>query len=282
MRQFTTINLYYENTIDLFIGAELPRILESCHSNMTAFFFVRYQDQVGKHLRLRVKFNDRAALGKLISCLDQTIDSGKYNLLQHKTEKYEPEILRYGGTVLLKKIEIFFEVHSRIVISLFAKGNLDILTTAFICNLLALKIFCRGIDDIVLMAKIAFDLWKGIALQRLNEEDLLALYGRKRVEQQTTLNSIINYVMESSTYSESWINRLSGATKCIEKTISSSPLENNIRITYNNYYSSPKLGLVDSLIHMNNNRLGLNNMDESYIYYLIYASLTDGRERDKN
>ncbi|HES7786106.1 TPA: thiopeptide-type bacteriocin biosynthesis protein [Streptococcus pyogenes] len=82
------------------------------------FFYVRYTDERGKHLRVRIKFkNSETAVNNIImltNALNEMETQGLFN--GYELCIYEREVNRYGGIDLIKIIEKFFIEDSKYII----------------------------------------------------------------------------------------------------------------------------------------------------------------------
>jgi thiopeptide-type bacteriocin biosynthesis protein len=95
------------DAIDYLIARTVPRALERCASDL--WFFVRYLDTRGLHLRLRIRTGDtgRTAwvqklvdplLGDCVAALNQTATSGTPGKSGIDLDRYEPETENFGAT----------------------------------------------------------------------------------------------------------------------------------------------------------------------------------------
>lgn len=97
---------------------ELPELLQSL--TIQRFFFLRYNDNEGPHLRIRIQFSDMesafAQFTPLYRWLQQLEERGIINRVVFDT--YERENNRYGGSELICSAEKIFCADSAYVISL--------------------------------------------------------------------------------------------------------------------------------------------------------------------
>lgn len=97
------------------ISEKIPDLLKSliCKEH----FFIRYSDNEGGHLRVRLKFkNERTAFDKLPSLVNWLNTLLNQKLINHYLfDVYEREINRYGGAELIEKAEKIFICNSLVV-----------------------------------------------------------------------------------------------------------------------------------------------------------------------
>ncbi|HBF4994281.1 TPA: thiopeptide-type bacteriocin biosynthesis protein [Clostridioides difficile] len=84
------------------------------------FFFIRYIDNLGNHLRVRFKFKDKKTSIVNIEKVSDWLKNIEDNKMINKVvfDVYERETNRYGGINLISKVEELFESDSEFVISL--------------------------------------------------------------------------------------------------------------------------------------------------------------------
>lgn len=89
------------------------------------FFFIRYSDNIGDHLRIRFKFENKEASLKNIGVITNWLEEMQERKMFYKVtyDTYKREINRYGGLDLINKVEELFEADSEFVISLLNKFN---------------------------------------------------------------------------------------------------------------------------------------------------------------
>ncbi len=115
-------NLYgskaHQNAVLKAIGAALPRIL--VQTKVTEFFFIRYRDNGGDHLRLRFRHPDGLTLSRVLPALQPVFAKLSQQRLIHAvtTTPYLREVSRYGGERALAICERIFALDSALQIDL--------------------------------------------------------------------------------------------------------------------------------------------------------------------
>lgn len=141
----------YSREKDLFSS-----LLNNIHSilDKSIFFFIRYQDNKGFHIRLRFKFKNSYIASKNILLITNWILDLKNNRIIGDViyDTYRRETYRYGGSKLIKKAEECFDADSKFVISLLNNydfSNIDILDKYLFIGIISiLKIFIPNINEL--------------------------------------------------------------------------------------------------------------------------------------
>lgn len=109
--------------LDKFLKGQLKQFCEELISagSVKQFFFIRYQDKEGFHLRLRFLLNQNGDIEtsqKIFSFLNDFIDEGFFEKILVDT--YQREIERYGEQTIQQSESIFFE-ESRLILDILAQ-----------------------------------------------------------------------------------------------------------------------------------------------------------------
>ncbi|MGY0037704.1 thiopeptide-type bacteriocin biosynthesis protein [Pedobacter sp. NJ-S-72] len=270
--------------------------------NFSKYFFIRYNDEYGDHVRLRM-FVEGKKIERIIkpNIENEYIDFLKrflgvkysnFNNIIRYTD-YEPEVERYGGDKCISIAEDYFYLSSQ--------------TQADLAKIYDFKNYSSKILLILQLQLLALYSWsndkeilKGILLNIINDWIFATL---KKVGSFTNLRSLCNsedgkYCIEL--FSKSY-NRDSDSIIAALRMVSDDIQYNRLKINnvYNKWFvnnkiileklcmleinqkklfkekmDSPKeflnLSIFKSLIHMNNNRIGIDNSEESYIAYILF------------
>ncbi len=95
--------------------------------NAVEFFYLRYHDSEGAHLRIRLKFSSRKeALNKIESVCDKLENYKKHRVISKwLIDEYSKEVNRYGGAALINDIENVFFIDSVFCINLLKQFDLE-------------------------------------------------------------------------------------------------------------------------------------------------------------
>lgn len=188
------------------------------------FFFIRYYDDEGNHLRLRYHIkNARKTLGEILfrinNCLSLYLEK---NLLDKITfETYNREIERYGS-INIEDVETLFSIESSLIILIIKKlesndgGFLEekrwLYCTYFIDFILSKFLF--SIDDKIRILELYFEFYKKeFNISKTDNKLLNDRYRAKSDEMKDIINSeiFITALLNSSethTYIEAFSNIL--------------------------------------------------------------------------
>jgi thiopeptide-type bacteriocin biosynthesis protein len=107
------------------IGSREDEVLKSVYNILEflgrpKFFYLRYLDNEGKHLRIRFKFNDEKETLEKMTTLNTWLQELQENALINKWvfDVYQREINRYGGIDLINEIENLFNKDSDFAINI--------------------------------------------------------------------------------------------------------------------------------------------------------------------
>jgi len=167
--------------------------------------------------------------------------------------KYIPEIERYGGTETIKLCEELFQKSSKTIISLLKDSNDYWQENIRVFHALRMNyellISLNELIDIFSIINFNYNSWKS----RSNDDFIIS-----------NLNSIINYQewhRYNSTYSK-WQNDTLQFSSKLKKVVQ----HDWVGIAD---AKGKLIVMIESLIHMNNNRLGIANKRESEIAYYL-------------
>nr|WP_315032427.1 thiopeptide-type bacteriocin biosynthesis protein [uncultured Chryseobacterium sp.] len=254
-------------------------------ATLMGFFFVRYWDEKGLHVRLRIKADQED-----ISLYLKPLLEKEYFLFLEEDNAlvryvpYEPEISRYGGVDSIAIAEEHFELSSLTVLELMSEYDLSDYSTAlsialqlqfvFILSLplekTTLLLFLNQIiyEWMPRAIPLSNDQSEDIELEELRKrclQDFMNNYGKVK-EQLIPRFTVIRDEVSAGTIKD--INEILG--KWYEKNH-----EVMIRLKESLSEEAVFMNVCGSLLHMTNNRMGLRNADESYLAYLLYRLIAD-------
>jgi thiopeptide-type bacteriocin biosynthesis protein len=267
------------------------------------FFFIRYWEK-GPHIRLRIKGESTLLQAEVKPRLEtyfrryfkekpsQREDPEQPNSLPEKLRwvpnhtiryvPYQPEIKRYGGPAGILVAEEQFQASSRAVLSIIeaskgwdyerALGAAIQLHLGFVSALgMKLTESIRFFSDI-------FSIWltrsyhngedvSGEELQK-RKHDTLKAYEKIFRQQEAILipfhQRLWNAAAQNAEFEEQWLNRWLSDMAGIGERLKNANIPRNRRQLW---------PILESLVHMTNNRLGILNQDEAFLGYLIKESL---------
>ena len=233
-----------DNRQNEFIKEYLPNIQEVVDSYQGELFYLRYADP-NSHIRLRMKCDNLFDLYKQILNI---ISEGRKNRLISSVDisTYDREIERYGGEDLLLEAEKIFCTDSRLMPRL-----LKICET----NEMGFNLDSLSIVSVYLYLVFFFD-------NDLHEIiSFLETVSPKRNDKNKDINSDVKEyqkIIEANCNEKFFL--------CLKNPIKS--LNNKMllnKLTKQQHYS-----IIDSIIHVHNNRLiGIDREKEKYIYFVL-------------
>ena len=230
-------------------------ILESKKKELSIdkFFFIRYFDETGRHIRLRIKYkNTEEAFERFSYVKDWLSELKRIDILRAYTiNEYHRENNRYGGADVIESIENIFFENSEFVIRTICNNDMSDSEIIKKIYFLAVSYF---LGQLVKDKNEMYELLDKVT----NKNSYRKEYKVKRKEYMKILDGILESVQRSSIV-DSAMSELS----------SKGSLTNDI--------SDIKL----SLLHMCCNRLDGAREFESYTYGILRHTLYDCIQRDK-
>jgi thiopeptide-type bacteriocin biosynthesis protein len=215
---------------------------------------------------------------------------------------YEPELERYGGNTGILIAEEQFDASSRAVMAVIRESdNWDYdralgaaiqlhlgFAYAMGMNLLETGDFFTSIFQHWFSRAYGYS--PGTAREEINErrDITLAAFNDNFQKQKAILipyrQTLWNAFIKKTEFEQEWLNRWLRQMGTIREKLKTARLQNKLKIPQ---WSKPDPGLetpedrrqiwpiLESYIHMTNNRLGILNRDEAFLGYLIKESLSD-------
>lgn len=262
-----SIHCFPHETPDVFLARGIRPLLEQHIWPLSGAraFFVRYHDDSCPHIRLRVRGE--------AAWFDETFRPAVTNAMEARGDfqemPYEPETARYGGPDTLPLAEEYFHLSSRVALDLMNKAYTygDAMFDTLRMQLIALhSAKLSRMEAAVYVEKLtkewisAFFQADDVPADKL-QEDVLKQFDAALVKQ---------YDVLKNTLLELW-NSLDDNKLDLKQTAW-------VRWVRGNQLILPafeqQLDMVmPSLLHMNNNRLGIANPDEAYGAYVLWQCL---------
>jgi len=231
------------------------------------FFFMRYNEG-GKHLRLR--FRGFVSTEQVIDTKIQeffTIDT-----FQVKKEVYQPEMLRYGGIKALPIAEQHFQLSSEVCMAVLNEKSDEMLTRGAILHFAMAKASGKTSSELIQLFTSYTQNWfsySGLSGKQTDREELIHTYfepqynGMRRSNFFRDLSEIFS---SNNSTGISWLDQWFKGNQHLLADLN--------RVMTDDIYFS----VMESLIHMTNNRLGIKNFDEAFVAYLLKRILEDEYE----
>ncbi|OGM65233.1 hypothetical protein A2961_00875 [Candidatus Woesebacteria bacterium RIFCSPLOWO2_01_FULL_39_21] len=273
--------LYYKDPLEPFLAKGIKPFVEKLQAKnlIESFFFVRYWT-MGKHIRLRLQVDkiNRAEIRKeviryfedyfkkmKVKKRNRNINKNLYPPGTLEFVSYRPETKRYGGIKGVQIAESLFNISSIVVLSLLEKRSnwrrdrrLGLaLQMAFLLYLAALgKNKSQHLLEKV-VSKIDPVYQKKFNTLFVKQKNNLLKYFARLTDTKT-------FDSEAPGWMKTWKKEMLVVGSKLKAL-----LRNKI-ITYEKRYE-----IIGSLVHMNNNRLGISVPDESYSIFLLSKILNN-------
>lgn len=282
-------HLYSQHHFDLTIIYVLKPLRDYLINEglLEKYFFIRYSDQKGPHIRLRIYHRNSTLSKKILASIIAI--SNQYDH-QYTIEEvtYSQEVIRYGGEKGMLLSETFFQFSSEAAIS-------------HICHVNQVRSYNQVMNSTLkygLAVLIEFKLSKSeivdFSLQYLNEwinsisfripnvagakEFNLKAFDAQYLSQKANIDFVLNELydrlnskdeVDDALLSE-WMTSMNSFSKEIEENF------NEFKISFYEgeaYKNNPLWRILSHYIHMNNNRLGISNEGEAFNAFLIQKAL---------
>jgi len=303
-RTWLSVHLYsYNLAINEIVFNFIPKYLNSIQIKDLHFkyFFIRYYDDFGSHVRLRLDIDDDSDIKLIKSTIEKDYSSfysqTAIRFSNSTAEKqlvryiqYEPEIGRYGGRNTIPICENIFHLSSKTIINL--RKDFDFHNYSSIIPV-ALKLHLIFVMGLKLEMKIILELlsstikfWIPYAFETVINDKTYALsreekinicldnYNKAYLANKENISLLLTDTLISLKY-----RKYSKNDPFNRWFLESKSLNNQIKICLTKTepvnINNKLFSIHSSLIHMTNNRIGVSNVDEAYLAYILFKFLTE-------
>ncbi|WP_195837965.1 lantibiotic dehydratase [Tissierella pigra] len=249
----------------------IPSILEILDN--PKFFYLRYFDKEGKHLRIRFKFSDeKESIEKIPSLNTWLLDLQEKALINRWVfDAYQREINRYGGIELIDGIERLFNKDSEFIISILNLFDMEKENEIEKAYIIGLCTMLKGLTENEAEMLVIVDI---NAYPKVYREE----FRRDRKKYMDMVENILTDEIESIDHR---MIELKASILAREKNLKE--LEEKLsKVVSNKKNTNYKSNIILSLMHMYCNRLtGKREYEEKYLA-LIRHALYSLIEKDKN
>lgn len=245
----------------------------------TKWFFMRYWDSKGCHIRLRyltTETGEGKIRGYIENDVSEKLENINYNPLElHKPiipisqfpdtptliskEVYIPEYEKYGGIEGVKIAEDLFECSSNLTLLILKEERVSSINRYYI----ALYIMYKAISSIIRKKKSIsrffanyIHYWSGGDTDRGEEfREKLSFAVEKRIGKVMEDWNLIEKMSESISLVPVYLEKFENSIRLIKEC-------SEIDINYEN--------IAFHYLHMTNNRLGITTLEEAYLAKIIY------------
>lgn len=239
------------------------------NNSISSFFFIRYYEN-GFHIRLRLKL-EKKKNKKMQDFLFSQLNRYSETFPENKVDnilfnEYEPEIERYGGNKAIIVAEDQFQLSSATILQLLGSSDNRNYSQAIV-NALILHLSFAYSTGLKLREGIPFfysnfENW-AYADVKNTKEDFETYFQKYKEQFFPALSTLWDVLNENVELEDKWLNEWVIGMKSISLRLEAIP-----------YLTKAKrFSILESYVHMSNNRLGLGNEDEPLVSYLIYRFL---------
>ncbi|MCB9342118.1 MAG: hypothetical protein H6576_00300 [Lewinellaceae bacterium] len=251
-------HLYPIESQDLFLTRALKPFLDRYiwTDNASRAFFIRYQDEKGPHIRIRLKAGNEEAENQLkLEFASWFEGRGEW-----KEVLYQSEAERFGGEAGLALAEEHFDLSSKVVLARMAKSDFmygDAMYDALRLHIISLHAAGFNPERIRWYFSKLYDQWLSLFFPVEEGENITSNFKKLLKPQELNIRRNLHAVWEAledgklDEQQPEWAQWIKG-----NKLILNALGENLEKA-------------LPSLIHLTNNRIGINNQDEVYLNYIF-------------
>lgn len=257
---------------ELLVDGVLPLVKKGMNAGLAnRYFFIRYFDR-GHHIRLRFEvekkneetvrdmINER--VGEYFVAHPKKREMEKDEYLPHQSIQYipyEPEVDRYGGEQRIKIAEEQFMYSSEAVLSfLSVRDNWQYeRRLGFALQLAVIQLYAFGYREDSIKAYVKRILSLQLKASKVITMSMLSSQLRKQPELKDVGRSIYHSVKLHVEKKDNGLEYVMYMRKICMQLVKCKTEDSLLE------------SLLSSYIHMTNNRLGIKNTDEIYLYYLL-------------
>lgn len=269
MQNWLSYHFYPLESEEVFLTRAVRPFLEQFIWNKpgTRAFFIRYEDERGPHIRLRLRGEDEW----LQETLEPVVDGWFAERGERLAVPYDPEATRFGGEEALVWAEEYFHVSTRVVLERLQRPQYTYGDSLFdALRMHTMTVFAAGLPR----EKAAWyfgqlcETWIPLFFKPENGENDTA------VVKGVLDNFEKNYAPQAESIASTLHNLWNTLTE--EKFDPKQP--EWVRWFRGNQLILKEFGptlekALPSLLHLTSNRLGVNNQDEVYLMYVLSKSL---------
>ncbi|HEY8956163.1 thiopeptide-type bacteriocin biosynthesis protein [Chitinophaga sp.] len=282
-----SIHVGIEGDMNIFLENILMPLLEGITDKYDRYFFIRYFDP-SPHIRIRIlpaegiNFDVLATevAGSLHHTMRGNSEQQGFSLLSITNVEYEPEVERYGGPVAIGIAERHFMMSSNLVLSLLRSQDnwvyADSLGSAIRIHLAFLQTINLSTEVKTALVSKVHEGWLAHFLYLcpgVEREVILTAFNKAYEKQRDVLMANMGVLSAASDmdlreeplfWMAGWVEHI----KIVDRQLSDLFSEEEEK-------EEMIAGIYESYMHMTNNRLGINNIDESFIAYILLNLFED-------
>lgn len=256
-----SVYFYYQIPCEQFLVKEINPFIRNILNKEYAsqFFFIRYHDSRGPHIRLRLK-TGRGAAG---ATLKQYLISA-FRDCPMRFSRYLPELERYGGSAGIAVAEEQFETSSQAILAFLAEAE-DWRYERRLGTALQL--------DLGMVHALGMEKKEVIAFfHHLVTKKMEKAFPDSSHATLPQLKSLWHMCERGQAFDKKWFTAWMSNMDSIKTKLQKA--QHRLVLPHKPSHGNNHMwSLYESYIHMNNNRLGIASSDEQYIAHLATQSL---------
>jgi thiopeptide-type bacteriocin biosynthesis protein len=261
--------LYYTTDPDKLLASRIWPFVQQLKKEglFRHFFFIRYEDERGPHIRLRL-LSDEVPSHRI-----------KRQVVAHfpdaKFAAYIPETERYGGPVGLPIAEQLFEASSTAILQLTAADKAWNYGRA-LASAMQLHIGMLQAFSVSQAEAAALFLHIAQSGKRTHNRPMDKLEQAFKAQHDTvapSLNALWSACEKDNIFSDIWFAKWREAMKTVGVSMHRAHKAGKLTLPESFQHVSSLWFLYESYIHMTNNRLGVAPRDEPFAAYILHRSL---------
>ena len=271
MAQLTCLSFhfFYHQQPDILL-VQLYRLIHYLEKQQELhhYFFIRYAEG-GPHLRVRlfVDVNHTSKVRSLVMLLADRASLVK----QVEIVDYQPEVDRYGGLEHIGYAPYIFHISSETIFAYLADKKFyripNRLHIAFGLHYLFLKAMNCAPEEITSVLQDFIKQWLPMIyrkpLSKDETDNLYMSFKKSFLPQQAIFKQVLRHLIdqaEVSNFNDAVLTSYYIQTKCYAAH-------------YQKLSTEKRSTIFNSFMHMTNNRLGIPNMEEAFVAYLLLQTL---------
>ncbi len=280
----------YSADADRVILAVVEPVITECRRRrwIRGFFFMRYIDERGSHIRFRFLCRPRLRRERVEPLIRETVSAAQARGLPISDiawAAYHPEVERYGGPHGVVLAERHFEDSSNVALELLgADRSVDrrgLLGKALLAQLVLLHTFLETRGSVARMAQhYGSSYLQQVMPDPTSQQRRSHAFEQGFQRQANHLSAHVEAAWEALVDQASLtpvMDRYRGRLQELRRRLRS--LATAGRLLPHDSWAQSVVALVPSYLHMMNNRLGVRIQDECYLSVLIRSALTTGPDR---
>ena len=264
-------HIFFEDDRDVFLQKAIVPLIEVLKAKLgiQQFFYIRYNEG-GPHIRIRIlsTHKKQTTISKIIDATCRSYFGT--NDFKLREMAYHPETERYGGTAALPFAEAHFVLSSKVCLTVLAEQPEDVLSRALLLHFCMIAVSNLSTVEIYRLYDSYVQSWfphSGLSETDTNSRQVAFKHYEPEYQKmpQKALFGEINKRIEANeetgiSWLDTWIKGNKNILSDLFRSVG---------------YESRFHRILESLIHMTNNRLGVKNYDEAFLAYLLKRTIED-------